>query len=226
MIQNITDPSGFLEKLQGVNEALYELFELCREEELAPYSDDGCMLYAEETGKCCFQVAGQFKRPGEFLDTLLDILRVTYEPSPLGTFYLNSNPTFIYEAIPKVPFTLGYLSVLGSPTEAFSYMWHGIITAKLSENGYDLGKANAIYVVVAGSMKKMGSELIDEVHEVTNAGFTVSEVLDLFISELNNNEEKTKKNIYAGFVWDEGLDERLRVSIWLFTEATRHLKSV
>jgi hypothetical protein len=71
----------------------------------------------------------------------------------------------------------------------------------------------------------MNAELIDEVHTVTNSGFTVSEVLDLFASDLGMNSPKPKKDIYSGFVWDKGLDSRLRVSIWLFIEATQLLKS-
>lgn len=222
----IRNPEGFLKKLVEANDALYDLFETCREEELTPYSKDACMRYDEKSGKCCFQVAGQYKRPGEFLDALLDMLRVTYEPSPLGTFFLNSNPAFIYDAIPKVPFTLGYLSVLGEPAESFSSMWDGVIATKLSENGYNLCLASALYVVVAGSRKRMGGELVGEVHEVTNAGFSVDEVLGLFAAELGNNKAKPRKESYAGFVWDEGLDDRLRVSIWLFIEGNRHLKCV
>lgn len=222
----IENPFAFVDKLRNVNDSLYELFELCREQDLAPYSDDGCMIYDEGSEKSCFQVASQFKRPGEFLDTLLDILRVTYDPSPLGTLFLNSNPSFIYEAVPRVPFTLGYLSVVGSQGESFSNIWQGEIALRMLENGYDFRKTSALFVIVAASDKLMSAELIDEVHTITNSGFTVSEVFGLFASELGFNSMKPKKDIYSGFVWDQGLDSRLRVSIWLFIEATQHLKSV
>jgi hypothetical protein len=217
-MHNITNPSGFLDTFLKVNSTLYEFFELCREEELSPFSDDDCMRYYVDLGKCCFQAAGQFKRPGEFLDALLDMLRVTFEPSPPGTFFLNSNPAFICEAIPKRPFTLGYLSVVGNLTETFSSMWTSTIATKLAKNGYSLNKATSLYIVVAGSKKRVSCELIGEVHEVTKAGFSAEEVMGQFAGELKFRKTKPRKESYAGFVLDEGLVERLRVSMWLFIE--------
>lgn len=212
-MHNVMNSANFLNKLIEVNEALYYIFELSREELLEPVAEDGCVLYFEDTGKCCFQVAGQYKRPGEFLDALLDIIRVTYDPSPMGTLFLNSNPAFIYDAIPKVPFTLGYLSVVGAPEESFTSMWQGIIAEKLAASSYDLNEASSVFIVVAG-----GDNLFDlttEVHNVTSAGFKVNEVLGLYAADLGFTQEKSKKKTYAGFVRDNGLIDRIRVSMWL-----------
>jgi hypothetical protein len=214
----IKDHAGFLKKLMELNSTLYELFEICREEELAPYSEDGCCIYDEATGKCCFQVAGQFKRPGEFLDVLLDMIRVTYEPSPLGTLFLNSNPGFFYEALAEAPFTLGYLSAIGAPGESFRSFWEATIVERLKEYGYALEQSSALFIVVAGGCNRVTGDLIDEVHETANACFTVDEVFGLIAAGLGANCSKPRKEAYAGFVWDEGLEDRLRVSLWMFIE--------
>ncbi|MDQ6965587.1 MAG: hypothetical protein Q9M23_01535, partial [Mariprofundaceae bacterium] len=107
---NITEPEQFNHKLQEVMEGIYELLELSREEELSPVREDGVVRYGEE-GKTCFQVSGQFERPTEFLQTLLDMIRVNFETYIFGTFQLNSNMGFMYDEIPDAPFQLGYVSI-------------------------------------------------------------------------------------------------------------------
>ena len=87
---NIQNPAGFAEKLGLLMQTTHELIEICREHELAPYSENGCMHYEPGGVKCSFQAAGQFDRPDEFLASLLDMIRVNFEPDPLGTFLLNS----------------------------------------------------------------------------------------------------------------------------------------
>jgi hypothetical protein len=203
--------------------SLYNNFELCREKELQQH-ENRCMRYDKESGKCAFQVAGQFDRPREFLEALIDIIRVIYDPNPLGTLLLNSNPAFILEAIPRFPFSLGYISVLGSSKESFESLWHGKVASELAKNNYDLEKVSTAFIVVAGSSNRNGFELLDDVLRVTQSGFSIDEVLHLFASASNIITDKPKnKDIYAGTVFDEGLDDRLRISLWLFIEAANEL---
>ena len=95
---NIIEPVVFGEQLGKIFAAIYGLFERTRENTLLA-KEDGIIRYFEEDGKCLFQVAGQFKRPGDFLQCLLDMLRIMFEPNPPGTWLLNSNPDFILEEI-------------------------------------------------------------------------------------------------------------------------------
>lgn len=225
-MNNVKKPANFLNKLVEANDAIYQLFELCREKELPPQTDDGCVLYDEEAGKYCFQVSGQYSRPGEFLAALLDMIRVTYEPAFFGSFFLNSNPAFIYDGIPKTRFTLGYLSIVGAPAQSFTQLWHGQVAAKLEQLGYDLAKASSLYLVVAGSQKSMSFAIIDEVNSTVGSGLSTEEVLELFGGELDLPDHQPRKGCHAGYVFDEGLDERLRISLWTFIEGGRHLRCV
>lgn len=222
-MKNVQKPDLFLANLTKVNEAFYQLLELCREEELAPVREDGCILYDDENSKACFQVAGQYRRPGEFLAALLDMLRVTYEPNFIGTFFLNANPIFIYEGIPEQPFRLGYLSLISSPGESFTHFWNGKVAAAALENHYELDKASSTYIVVASSAKRM--DMLDEVFAATQAGFSVDEALDLISSCFSDGSAPHKK-VHAGFVWDESLDTRLRVSVWMIFKPGPHLTLV
>ena len=220
MAHAIINPSDFFDSFNKIMQSLYNNFELCREKELQQY-ENGCRSYDEESGKCAFQVAGQFDRPREFLDALIDIIRVIYDPHPLGTLLLNSNPAFIREAIPHFPFTLGYVSVIGSSDESFESMWRRKVTSELANNNYDLGKVSTAFIVVAGSSKRNGFELLEDVFRVTQSGFSIDEVLHLFAAASNIITDKPKiKDIYAGTVFDEGLDNRLRISLWLFIEVS------
>ena len=72
---NIIEPVVFGEQLGKIFAAIYGLFERTRENTLLA-KEDGIIRYFEEEGKCLFQVAGQFKRPSDFLQCLLDMLRI------------------------------------------------------------------------------------------------------------------------------------------------------
>lgn len=66
---NVKSPIKFQEKLQEVIEGIYEQFELSKENNLEPVSENGVTRYMEKRGKTCFQVSGQFDRPSEYLQT-------------------------------------------------------------------------------------------------------------------------------------------------------------
>ena len=71
----IENPKEWAEALKSTLASLYQVFDLAAERPLPPVIN-GCRAYSEETGKTLFQVSGQFERPGEFLQVLLDMLRV------------------------------------------------------------------------------------------------------------------------------------------------------
>lgn len=192
-----------LEKLISV---LYSCFESCKDFSLVDYPDE--LTFSD--------VASQFKRPEEFLQVLLDIVKVTFHPCRMGTLFLNSNPAFIIDSIPKEPFRLGYLSVLSEPGEAFADVWSGKVADSLRRNEYDLERASAVFLVVSTGEDRYRLELADEVCEVTNAGFSVEEVLELFASEINDQDEAPRKEFHSGYVFCEELFTRLRISLWIF----------
>jgi hypothetical protein len=63
---------------------IYELLEITKEHDSSPPSENEIRGYIEECGKNYFQASGQYERPSEFLQTLLDMIRVIYEPTPLA----------------------------------------------------------------------------------------------------------------------------------------------
>lgn len=217
-MSNVPDPAAFAGTLSGLMERLYELFELTREQALAPVSDAGVMVYTEQTGKTCFQVAGQYERPSEFLQALLDMLRVTYEPWPLGTFLLNANPGFITEAIPDQPFRLGYASLVSDPGESFSGFWQDKVRPALTGHGYPIERARAVFAVVSTGPARYGFELAGEAGPALGAGFSAGEALTLIASAAGGQGAAPVKPVHAGYCLAEELEDRLRVSVWLFLE--------
>lgn len=100
---NINAPTEFAQSVGNTIANLYYLFEQTCEVELLPVDQR-----QGKDWKCLFEASGQFNRPNDFLQCLLDMLRIMFEPEPPGTFYLNANPDFIYEEIDGAPFRLGY----------------------------------------------------------------------------------------------------------------------
>ena len=214
---NIKSPRKFQQKLDEVMDGIYDLMELSKEHDLPAVSEDGVRCFDEEDGKTGFQVAGQFERPSEYLQTLLDIMRVQYEPNPLGTFFLNSNIGFILEQIPESSFQLGYISLTSKTDKSFSQFWDEDVMTYLDMCGYDINKASAAYAVVSTGWQRYGYELSSEVSEKLDSGFSVEEGITLISSVVNDDIEAPQKHIYAGFCPDEALGSQLRLSLWLFT---------
>lgn len=84
----LNNPQAFVVALREVVAGLYQVFDLAAER---PYDLD-------DNDKPLFGVSGQFDRPNEFLQTLLDMVRVFFEPDPPGTFFLNANPPVFFIA--------------------------------------------------------------------------------------------------------------------------------
>lgn len=157
------------------------------------------------------------ERPHEFLQTILDIVRVNYEPQPLGTTMLNSNPCFLYDAIPSTPFEIGYLSLVSEPSESFGDFWTRRIKPYAESLGYGLDEKQTMFVVCSAGELRYGLDLFSEVSETLNSGPTVEEVLASTIAIIANTPEaEESKECYSGFCLDSALDNRLRVSIWSY----------
>ena len=219
---NIKSPLKFQEKLQEVMDGIYELFELAKEHYLAPVSEDGVICYDEDEGKTGFQVAGQFDKPSEFLQTLLDIIRVHYEPCVLGTFFLNSNIGFLYERIPASTFQLGYLSITSESDKPFASFWQEDVIPYIENCGYAIKEASAIYAVASTGFDRYAADFAGEVSGRLDSGFSVEEGINLLAASISGKVEEPNKQIYAGFCPDVALENKIRLSLWLFTNHHKH----
>ena len=213
---NIQNPSGFSKDLGQVISNLYDLFEQVREEEYVPNDLSRIDAAPSEKWKCLFQVSGQFKRPADFLQTLLDMLRVMYEPNAPGTFFLNANPDFIFDEIRSEPFQLGYVTAVSELGEAIAEFYGRVLTPKLREHGYVAESAFATYAFVTLGQRKGCMDRVREVMQFLDAGFSVDEVKQIFANIIDGQSTSKSNRRYAGFAFDEALDTRMRLSLWLF----------
>lgn len=220
--KNIKSPLKFQQKLDEVLDGIYDLMELTKESNLPAVSEDDVRCFYEEDGKTGFQVAGQYDRPSEFLQALLDIIRVQYEPCPLGTFFLNSNLGFLFERIPENPFQLGYLSLTSNSNKPFEQFWDEDVLTYIEECGYKLSETSAVYAVASTGWQQYGYDFSSRVSNKLNSGFSISEGLTLISSVINDKTQEPSKHIYAGFCPDEALGTKIRLSLWLFINHQSH----
>lgn len=217
-MNNIKFPEKFQKKLQDIMEGIYELFELSKEHGLAPINEKGVILHIEEYGKTCFQVSGQYDRPTEFLQSLLDIIRVNYEPYVFGTFFLNSNMDFLYEEVPNSSFRLGYVSVTSKGNSDFLSFWNKDVIPYVEKCGYNINAASAIYAVASTGAESYGIDFIDNISATLGSGFSVDEALNLLGASICEATDAPRKKIYAGYCLDPALANKTRLSLWLFLQ--------
>ena len=171
------DSSAFYSAVVKLDESVREVMELTREEELAEVTN-GVRRYYADDGKCPFQVSRQFDRPNEYLQTLLDMIRVQYEPYPMGTMFLNSNVTAnLWQVSPDGEVGFGYLSMVSQDKQSFTDFWHTEITGYAKKCGYQLHDARLMFVVVTAGMSNYELPLLAEVNGVLDSGVTVKEAV-------------------------------------------------
>lgn len=219
MRHNVQDPDKFLQNFAAVNDAVYAFMDTV--------VDEGCkaapdLLFGEEH-KPCYQVARQVERPEEFREALLDMLRVTFATKMFGNLLLNSNPLFFYQSIPQKPFTLGYISVLSDPGEGFPQLWERSVVPKFQQYNYSLDRTTSLFISVAGSFERMTVDVLNGVCEVTQAGFSVEDVFENIVGSVKGVDVPLRSEVYSGYVWDNNLFDRLRVSLWLIIALSRGL---
>lgn len=221
MPKNIRSSQQFKEKLKGVMGGVYELLECAREYDLKPVDENGVTRYAEDVGKCSFQVSGQYERPAEFLQTLLDIVRADFEPSPLGTFFLNSNMEFIYDAIPDRPFQLAYASLVSEDGQSFVSFFQDAVQPHLKRCGYNASQFSAMFVVASTGRERYGVKFTAEISRALGSGFSTNEAMGLLAAELDAPASEPLKETYAGYCLVPELESRIRLSLWCFVTAPR-----
>jgi hypothetical protein len=187
---------------------------LTKEEALAPVTN-GVRVYFEEDGKLGFQAAGQYHRPTEFLQALLDMIHVHFEPYPLTTFGLNSNLGYLYEAISDQPFSFGYLSLISQGTKEVSNIWREQVIPYAQRCGYALAAATTVLVVVSTDQQQYDVAWAAGVLQSLNAGYGVHEVQELLMANVTDETPTQTHNTFVGFCVDEALVNKIRISVWL-----------
>lgn len=175
----------------------------------------------DSDSRALYDLSNQFERPHEFLQTLLDMVRVFFEPDPPGTFFLNANPCYLHDALPDGPIRLGYASLLSEPSQTLSDMVRHKIHPQLAKLGYHEESYSTAFFAICrgigqgGKIQFLTDKLLFEAIEVLNAGVTVDEAWgDLKASVQGESQKPPKKNC-VGLSFDESLGDRLRVSVWL-----------
>ena len=215
---NICDAGQFSKKLQEVMKGMHELFELTKEYDLAPVDENDVTRYFEEDGKTGFQATGQYERPAEFLQTLLDIIRVNFEPFPMGTWLFNSNMGFMYDEIPDRPFQLAYASLVSDDNQSFASFFRENVSPYLERCGYDVGQFAAIFAVASTGSERYRLRFTSEISTTLNSGFSVPEALGLLAAEMDSSVSKPQKQTYAGYCLVPELGSRIRLSLWCFVK--------
>jgi len=151
----------------------------------------------------------------EFLVVLLDFLQVASFLYPPSTFALNRNASFLLMALPNTDSTidLHWASVVGDEEETFESVMCSKLLPRCLERGFDLSHCSSVYYMVGTGEVYISLDFMIEVIDVTGGGFSVDEVVGLYKSHARGEPEKKKKTAYAGFLTDESLQDRLRVSV-------------
>ena len=214
---NIIEPAAFREQLEKIFTAIYGLFEQTRENTLLA-EEDGIIRYFEEEGKCLFQVAGQFKRPSDFLQCLLDMLRIMFEPNPPGTWLLNSNPDFLLEEICANGFQLGYVTGVSAPNEPISGFYSRVIEPQMQENKYLPETAFATYAFIT-SGDRWNMKKVSEISHFFDSGFSIDDAVQTLANGMNGKGVSKRNRCYTGFSSDTALGKSMRISMWIFLPA-------
>jgi len=206
--------AAFLKAMGLLDESVRDLMELTREAEL-PEVDNGVRRYYADMGKCAFQVSGQFDRPDEYLQALLDMMRVQYEPYPMGTMLLNANlMANLWQLKTDNEIRFGYISMISEDKQSFTDFWQTEITAYAEKCGYQLHDAMLMFVVVTAGMHNYALPLLTEVNDVLGSGLTIKEAVKAVSEEIIGVVHRCA-DVHAGFCLDEAMMDRLRVSIWM-----------
>ncbi|MES2979770.1 MAG: hypothetical protein V4731_15205 [Pseudomonadota bacterium] len=211
----IHDGNAFRQSFEATALAVTDLFSLC-----GPSLDAGPL--GEGDDRFGFSVTGRQQRPAEFLQAWLDLMRVTFEPSPPGTMFLNSNWDFVSANVPAGPFALGYLSVLGEEGEDVAVVAQRCIGSRMRELGYGFERAQATFVSVVFGEQLRGRKLrvCRQAQEVFGGGFRLEAAMAAIESvALGQGYEASAGDVFVGTAYDASIPaDRLRISVWMYSE--------
>lgn len=175
-------------------------------------------------GRLCFELAGSRDRPLEFLQCLLDLVRVLYEPEPPGSLDLNSNWDLLSEAVPLGGFRLGYVSVTGAAGQSLQALVGCEFASRLTSLGY-VGQAplaTFVCVSVGADLWKRSVSIVGEANRLFDAGWSVSACTEAIKAVADNYVIVDTPATLAGVALDPALaPSQVRISLWMFLPHAR-----
>ena len=160
-----------------------------------------------------FQLMQNNDRPHEYLQAILDFVRCNFEPNPLGTFFLNSNAQFIYDAISEDKTHLGYASIVSKPNQSVDSFWRDTLSKRLHACGYDTKYTGDAFVVISTGHNRYNLELVKEFHDHIEVGLDITDAINVLANEISDNTQAIAQNVHCGFCLDESLGTKLRASV-------------
>ncbi|WP_415892538.1 hypothetical protein ACMXYN_15045 [Neptuniibacter sp. PT8_73] len=202
------DTCDFLNAMDKIDTGFRELMDLLKEHDF-PEVSNGVRHYYVEDGKLPFHEAQQFDRPDEFLQALLDMLKVQFEPWPIGTFFLNSNVmAYLAGTIEQRSFSFNYASITSESKAGFTGFWLTVVEPYLNKLDIPFSDGQFFVVVTVGSCNYTLS-LVEEVDSVLGSGISLASAVKAVVGAGNEAQ-----NIVCGYALEEGLDSSMRVSVW------------
>ncbi len=198
----------FLNAMDKIDTGIRELMDFLKEHEF-PEVSNGVRHYYAEDGKLPFQETQQFDRPDEFLQALLDIMKVQFEPWPLGTFFLNSNVmAYLADSIDKNGFSFNYASITSEPQAGFTDFWLTAVEPYLNKLGIPFNGGQSFVAVTVGP-SNYSLNLVEEVDRVLGSGISLASAVKAVVGHGVSDQ-----HVVCGYAVEEGLDSRIRVSVW------------
>ena len=139
------------------------------------------------------------REPMELLQCSLDFIRCTYEPNPMGTWFLNGNPDFLDSALSESKGKFYYSSSLLSRVEGFAEHYRKSIAPSFERQGFDINKPPRVFVIITTPDEVLTQKLVETVTDV---------LVDNFVFD----DEGNHSIIHTGFCRDDALAESVRVS--------------
>ncbi len=126
---------------------------------------------------------------------------------------------FLTAGIPEGPFQFGYVSLVSNAGQPFGDFWTEEVTPYLNKHGYHLANTLSGYAVVSTGGEYPSISFVDHASTTLSSYFGEDDVVDMTKSFLEGEPRIPRKTIYSGFCLDPALDDKIRLSLWLFLSA-------
>jgi hypothetical protein len=198
----------FVNAVEKIDTSIRELIDLIKEHD-TPEVSAGVRRYYPEYGKLPFQETQQFERPDEFLQSLMDIFKVQFEPQPPGTFFLNSNlKAYLSDTISKGYVRFSYASITSVTRVGFKKFWHTTVEPHLDVIGMSIGNGQS-FVAITVDPLRYSLDLVTEVNDTLETGITLASVVRAMAGD-----DSLEQPIVCGYTKEDGINDNTRVSIW------------
>lgn len=226
-------PQVFFNPLQQLLSSFDALF-------TSPLDEDGEPYEAESQGFDWLQ--GRFADPNRFLRVMLDMLHVFFDREMVGSFFLNGNPSFLFEQVPEGAWQLGYASALSEPNACLKTLFEDELVTQLSNRNQQYDSATGMFLAVISHRETRLMQLLDEVATFATVGLSVGEAFDRIgsivtakggdeqtsTSGCHSDNEAAGQSDYepgshhctpppsffsTGFAFDDALGDRVRLSL-------------